>query len=104
MTVKLIPQAPRVLLAAGLFFGVAAAQAASGFTVSHDQETLVKQGMSTAEVQSTLGRPARSIKYGNEPGPTFTYRVVGSEETLFDVDFDASGKVVSVNERIEETD
>ena len=49
MTLKLIPRTPRVLLAAGLLLGVAAAQAASGFTVTKSQEALVAPGMSAAE-------------------------------------------------------
>jgi outer membrane protein assembly factor BamE (lipoprotein component of BamABCDE complex) len=104
MTSHLVSRLPRALLAAGLLAGVAAAQAASGYTVSHDQEMQIAQGMSRAEVRSTLGRPAQHIHYGNEPGPTFTYRVAGSDETLFDVDFDAGGKVASAGERVVEPD
>lgn len=103
MTLKLIPRTPRVLLAAGLFLSVAAAQAASGFTVNPSQEALVTPGMSTAEVQLALGRPAQSIKYGNEPGPTFTYQVIGKKDTLFDVDFGGDGKVASLSERMNES-
>src|SRR5258706_4857995 len=61
MALKFIPHTPRVLLAAGLLLGVAAAHAASGFAVTKNQEALVKPGMSTAEVQSALGRPAQDI-------------------------------------------
>ncbi len=103
MTLKLIPRTPRVLLAAGLLLGVAAAQAASGFTVTKSQEALVAPGMSAAEVQQALGRPEANIKYGNEPGRTFTYRVAGIEQTLFDVDFSADGKVASTSERMDES-
>ena len=100
MTFKLISHAPRVLLAAGLFLGAAAAQAAGGFTVDKGQEALVKPGMSTAEVQSALGHPEEDIHYRNEPGPTFTYSVAGTEDTVFDVDFAANGKVASTSERV----
>jgi len=102
MTLKHIPHAPRALLAVGLFFGVAAAQAADGFTVNHSQEALVAPGMSIAEVRQALGSPAQNLKYHNESGPTFTYRVAGSDDTVFDVDFGADGKVASVGERIEQ--
>jgi outer membrane protein assembly factor BamE (lipoprotein component of BamABCDE complex) len=100
MTLELISSTPRLLLAAGLFLGAAAAQAASGFTVNPSQQALVTPGMSAAEVQSALGRPARNIKYVNQPGPTFTYLVIGKKDTLFDVDFGADGKVTSLSERM----
>jgi hypothetical protein len=100
MTLKLVPHTPRVLLAAGLFLGAAAAQAASGFTVTKGQEVLVRPGMSTAEVQSALGQPDRDLHYRNEPGPTFTYQVSGTADTVFDVDFGADGRVASASERV----
>ena len=58
MTLKLVFPSPRVLLAAGLFLGAAAAQAASGFTVTEDQEMLVGPGMSTAEVRRLSAIPS----------------------------------------------
>ena len=102
MTLKLTPRNPRALLATGLLFGVVAAQAASGFSVKPSQEALVAPGMSAAEVQLALGRPSENIQYRNEPGRTFTYQVIGKEDTLFDVDFGADGKVASVSERMNE--
>jgi len=100
MKLKFVPLTPRVLLAAGLFLGAAAAQAAGGFTVTKGQEALVKPGMSTAEVQSALGHPEQNLHYRNEPGPTFTYSVAGTEDTVFDVDFGANGQVASTSERV----
>jgi outer membrane protein assembly factor BamE (lipoprotein component of BamABCDE complex) len=100
--------ASRGLLAAGLLLGVAAAaQAAGGFTVTKSQESAITVGMSTAEVMQALGRPEHRARYASEPGPTWTYTVVGAtahDALLFDVDFDASGKVASVSERVEEMD
>jgi len=59
--------------------------------------------MSTAEVQAALGHPEQNIHYRNEPGPTFTYQVSGTQgTTVFDVDFDANGRVASASERVEE--
>ena len=81
----------------------AAAQAASGFTVAHNQESAIKAGMSIAEVQVALGTPEHAVKYGNEPGPTWTYTVVGALDTLFDVDFGADGKVIAFGERSDDT-
>jgi outer membrane protein assembly factor BamE (lipoprotein component of BamABCDE complex) len=94
--------APRLLLAAGLTFGAVAAQAASGFTVSPDQEQRVSVGMSQAEVLQALGRPSLNQHFMNEPGLTWTYNVPANiqHHTLFDVDFTADGKVASVSERI----
>jgi outer membrane protein assembly factor BamE (lipoprotein component of BamABCDE complex) len=91
-----------MLLAAGLFVGVAAAQAASGVNITPVQEMRVTPGMTAAEVQQVLGRPARNIRYGAEPGRTFTYQVIGKDYTVFDVDFSADGRVVSTDEREEE--
>lgn len=78
-----------------------AAQAADGFIVKAAQETLVKVGMSRAEVRDALGRPAHNMKFISEPGRTWTYGVVGTENKVFDVDFSADGHVLSSSERLE---
>jgi hypothetical protein len=93
----------RMLLSAGLLLGVAAAHAASGYTITQAQESLVSPGMTEAEVRQALGHPAHDVHYRNEPGPTFSYHVLGIEDTLFDVDFGADGKVASVSERWDES-
>lgn len=100
MALPHIAPASRLMAAAGFAFCAALAQAASGFWVSQSQEASVTPGMSMAEVRQALGHPTQSIKYRNQPGPTFTYRVLGTVDTLFDVDFDANGQVVSTSERI----
>ncbi len=92
----------RALLVVGLLAGAAAAQAAGGYSVTPSQESLVSPNMTTAQVQQALGHPERQIHYRNEPGPTFTYEVVGSQNMLFDVDFDAAGRVVSMGERMDD--
>jgi hypothetical protein len=97
------PHVAGTLLGAGLLLGVAAAQAASGYTVTTAQESLVRPGMTAAEVREALGHPAQDIHYRNEPGPTFTYRVVGDNDSLFDVDFGADGRVASTSERLDES-
>ena len=98
-----IPRIPRVLLAVGLLAGAAAAQAASGFTINPNQESLVTPGMTAAQVRQALGRPEHRVHYRNEPGMTFTYHVVGGPEVrLFDVDFDAAGRVASTSERMDD--
>lgn len=103
--------ATRWLAATGLALAaVGAAYAApSGYTVAPTQERLVTAGMSQSEVQQALGRPARAMRYGNEPGPTWTYDVTtaslgGDDQTLFDVDFGPDGHVISAQERIVEND
>ena len=92
--------ATRLIVMAGFAVFSALAQAASGFTVTQNQEALVTPGMSMAEVRQALGPPSQRIKYRNQPGPTFTYQVIGTGDTLFDVDFDANNQVVSTSERI----
>ncbi|MEO8119233.1 MAG: hypothetical protein ABI606_07920 [Rhodoferax sp.] len=103
MKLSIKNQTPRWLLGAGLVLSVAAAHATSGITITSDQENLAKVGMSTSDVMQALGRPEQTVKYGNEPGPTWTYRVMtgGRDMTVFDVDFDANGKVASVDQRDE---
>ena len=96
-------RAIRWLLAAGLAFGAAAAQAASGVTITQSQEATVGVGMSTSQVEQILGRPADVITYGRAPGPTWTYAVGGGSPfgvTEFDVDFGSDGRVTSVGERV----
>ena len=97
------PHVAGTLLGAALLLGAAAAQAASGYTVTPAQESLVRPGMTAAEVRYVLGHPAQDVHYRNEPGPTFTYRVVGDNESLFDVDFGADGRVASTSERLDES-
>ncbi|NMM77462.1 hypothetical protein B2J86_15645 [Acidovorax sp. SRB_14] len=101
MALKFIPGAARLLVVAGLACGAVASQAAGGVTISHAEEALVSPGMSMDQVQQALGRPEQSIKYRNQPGPTYTYRVRDVEQTLFDVDFSADGRVLSMNERMD---
>ena len=93
----------RALLAAGLLAAAAAARAAGGYIVTPNQESLVSAGMTASEVKQALGRPARQLHYRNEPGLTYTYQVIGYKDTVFDVDFDANGRVASVGERIGDT-
>lgn len=106
MNFSLKTQTARSLFAVGALLTVAAAHAAGGFVVSPNQEAMVKVGMSTTEVQQALGRPAHNVKFGNEPGPTWSYQVSGAplvgiseDVALFDVDFGADGKVASIGER-----
>ena len=91
--------ASRAFLAAGLLFGAVAAQAATGFTVGTQDESQIKVGMDAASVQQALGQPERVIRYGNEPGPTWEYRVQSANPALFEVDFSADGKVSSIDQR-----
>lgn len=106
MKLTLISSTSRALLAAGLFAAVASAQAASGFTVSHEQESMVQAGMSTSEVEQALGRPAERMHYLSEAGPTWTYTLNGPQDpvTVFVVQFGADGHVVSTSELLEQTD
>lgn len=82
--------------------GLSACATQKGFNVVSAQEPLVKVGMTQQQVLDLLGTPTRNMHYRNQPGPTFTYRVLGSlPRMLFDVDFDAQGKVASTSERMD---
>jgi hypothetical protein len=100
-----------LLPGAVLALGFASAHAASTATwLTHQrlnpgQETMVTAGMSESAVRQALGAPARIHHYGDEPGPTWTYDLTGSNANyassmvVFDVDFGANGQVVSSGER-----
>ena len=87
------------IAAVGLALGLGAAHAMSGHTVTRQQEGQISAGMAQGGVLSALGKPDSNVHYGNEPGRTFSYHVSGDPELLFDVDFDADGKVLSARER-----
>jgi len=80
----------------------AVAQAAGGFNIVQSDESKIAIGMDTTDVQRSLGPPERVFRYPRQPGPTWTYNVVGAPFgiTKFDIDFGADGKVVSASERI----
>src|SRR4029077_18706294 len=95
--------ASRRRLIVGAFYAISAvAQAANGFNITQSDESKVGVGMDTTDVQRSLGPPEWVHQYPRQPGPTWTYNVVGAPFgiTKFDVDFGADGKVVSANERI----
>jgi outer membrane protein assembly factor BamE (lipoprotein component of BamABCDE complex) len=90
------------LLAAGLAFGVGAARAAGGVSVTESQETAIAVGMTSNEVQQILGRPAQIERYTSASGPTWIYKVVGTPfgETDLDVEFGSDNLVTSVGEQV----
>ena len=92
----------RLLLASGLLFGAVAAHAAGGFSVTPAEEGRVSPGMDRAAVQQALGRPEINAQYLNEPGRTWSYQVISTENKLFDVDFSANGRVLSTSERVQD--
>jgi hypothetical protein len=92
----------RRLIVAAFCVVSALAQAASGYNIVQSDEGKVAIGMDTTQVQNSLGPPERIFQYPRQPGPTWTYNVVGAPFgiTKFDVDFGADGKVASATERI----
>jgi len=92
----------RWLIVGALGIVSALAHAASGFNITQSEESKVAVGMDTTDVQRSLGTPERVFRYPRQPGPTWTYNVVGAPFgiTKFDVDFGADGRVVSATERI----
>ena len=97
------PVARRLVLAAALGLAAAsvvpAALAAERFDA--DRIPLVKPGMTQDEVQQALGRPARTQHYSLSQSTTWTYDVdpLAAEQVIFDVDFDAQGRVATSGER-----
>ena len=102
MTSKLVLRTCGYIVAVGLALSGVAALAANGVSVTESQESSVKAGMSAADVEQAIGRPARIVNYPNTPGATWTYHVLGAPfgRTDFDVSFAGDGKVLWANERI----
>lgn len=102
MTSKLNLRASRCLLVTVVALSAAAAIAANGMWITQNQESSVKTGMSTADVEQALGRPARVVNYPNTPGPTWIYHVEGATfgRTDFDVSFGGDGRVLNASEQI----
>lgn len=78
-----------------------AACATTGYWIDTNQQTLVSAGMSMNDVRGAIGQPYRSTQFRTQPGPTWTYRIRGELETVFDVDFAPDGRVISTSERYE---
>lgn len=97
------PVTRRLVMAAAL--GLAAASAVPAALAAERFEAgripLVKAGMTQDEVQQVLGRPARTQHYSLSQSTTWTYDVdpLAAEQVIFDVDFDAQGRVAASGER-----
>lgn len=102
MTLQLASRISGWLLSTVLAACAALAQAAGGFSITPSDEARISVGMTQAEVQHSLGPPARTRHYPNSPGPSWTYEVRGAPfgRTDFDIDFGADGKVVTTFERL----
>jgi len=90
------------LLVAGLVLTSTEALAANGFSVTTSGENVIAIGMSTSEVRQLLGTPARTARYGNTPGPVWTYKVVDPlfGRTEFNVEFSADDRVIAKGEYV----
>jgi outer membrane protein assembly factor BamE (lipoprotein component of BamABCDE complex) len=95
------PTLARLLVTTGMALSGVAAHAASGYSVNPVDEQRVSVGMTQADVLQALGKPAIKQRFANEPGPTWSYSLPGdlTHQTLFDVDFSANGRVLSIGER-----
>jgi hypothetical protein len=89
-------------LLAGFCLGSVGARADNGFTITASREDAVAIGMSTAEVQQLLGRPARAVQYRASPGPVWTYNVNGAlfGRTEFNIDFGPDLRVIAKSEYV----
>ncbi|MCP5254423.1 MAG: outer membrane protein assembly factor BamE [Zoogloeaceae bacterium] len=94
----------RALLASacGLLLSTGAV-AASGYNITPEQIGLIKAGMNQGEVLKAVGEPVDTRSYGNQPGPTWVYRLLAQGDRTVDVDFDSSGRVVSSSIRLDYT-
>ena len=77
------------------------ALAVERFGFDTDRIPLIKPGMTQDEVQQALGRPARTQHYSLSQSTTWTYDVdpLSAEQVIFDVDFNAQGRVAASGER-----
>ncbi|WP_342617257.1 outer membrane protein assembly factor BamE [Rhodoferax sp. GW822-FHT02A01] len=92
-----------------LLFAVAAAGSAwsaDGFVTTRAKATKVHASMSADEVLSVLGSPQRKYNFRNMPGATWVYGLTDLDSysdnysTVVDVDFDETGHVATVTERV----
>ena len=76
-------------------------RAKPGVSVTREQESRIRAGMTSAEVLAIAGPPAARFRFRVEPGPTWSYQVSGRlpNNYSFDVRFDDAGRVVSASER-----
>ena len=103
---KLNSQTKKYVALAGLILGSVYASAQDGYWVSKNQETAIRPGMTKSEVEQVIGRPPREARYGVAPGSTWVYGVAGeldveaNDRTVYEVDFNAQGQVISARERV----
>lgn len=66
-----------------------------------DRIALIKPGMTQDDVQQALGRPARTQHYSLSQSTPWTYDAdpLAAKQVIFDVDFDAQGRVATSGER-----
>ena len=90
----------RILLTTVLAASAVASFAATGYNVTATQESLIKTGMSSTQVQQMIGKPFNTVNFRNQDGLTWEYHVSGDAigSKTFYIDFDAQGKVTSVSE------
>lgn len=89
---------PALLNAVVLALAPAGAQA-----ISPSQASLIRPGMSLAQVESQIGLPFHQFHFIREGVTTLTYELpdpAGRGE-VFDIDIDASGHVVQATEAVE---
>ena len=88
----------RTLLAASLAVGLTSAYASG--SVDHELESQVRVGMTADTVRQSLGQPARAETIRHAAGPTWSYDVsTATNRAVFEIDFDAAGRVAWTGER-----
>lgn len=105
MSIKFSTPVSRLLLALGLAAGALGAQAATGYAITSEQETMIQAGMTESQVKDLLGQPSHVVRFPSEEGPTWTYQLRADsafpdvEPTLVYVDFKADGTVAEVTSK-----
>jgi outer membrane protein assembly factor BamE (lipoprotein component of BamABCDE complex) len=95
------------IASAALLIGVAGlAWPADGYVTTRAEANKVRASMSMEDVQTVLGSPQRKFKFRNMPGATWVYGLTDLDassdnyRTVVDVDFDETGHVAAVTERV----
>lgn len=92
----------RTAAAAVLLAIIGPAQAAGGYSVTQAEARTVSAGMSSQDVRQRLGRPFNDVKYANEPGPVWLYRVTDAiDPVFFEISFGADDKVVGTSQYVD---
>lgn len=85
-----------------LLASIGSVQAAGGISITQSEARRVTSGMSTAEVERLLGRPASNVKYRSDPGPIWLYHVTDAiDPVFFEIAFGSDGRVSGTSQYVD---